>query len=76
MKAAQLQKASSGLNVGVHIYEGILDRGAHTGAGGHVHHPLYAFGLKNAGDEGCITQVTLKETDPIGAVLLEEHGDV
>jgi len=60
----------------MHINEGVLDGGAHSGAGRHVHHPLDAFSLKNACDERSVTQVALEKADTVGTVLVKEHSDV
>lgn len=76
MKASKLEETGCGFHVGVHVNEGVLDGRAHARPRGHVHHPLDAFGLKNARDERSITQVPLEKADAVGAVLAEEHGDI
>ena len=60
----------------MNVNKGVQDGGAHSGAGGHVHHPLDAFSFKNACDEGSVTQVALEEADAVMSVLGKEHGDV
>lgn len=76
VKARQLEQARGGLHVGVHVHERVLDGGPHARTGGHVHDPLHALLLEDARDEGRVAQVALEELDPVGAVLLKEHGDV
>lgn len=76
MYARQFQEPRRGLHVGVHVNEGVLDRGSHARARGHVHNPLDALSFEDAPDEGGIAQVPLEKPYTVGAVLLEQHGDV